>query len=279
MHTVADRLYALFMSGALVGYLVVALIYIAEIGFRRNSLIVLRQALLGVVVLLHFMAMLLFSTTTGGPLFTGIDGAALLFAWILALGLLLFEKRLSLGALGAFVVFVIFMVTLYAYGCPRAASNRFPGLESLWLKSHVPILLLGFVCFTLSACAAIMYLLKEHSLKHKRFTAMSRRLPSLRTSDAIVYYLSAAGLSLLTIGIMSGMIGQHSLEAAYNPLHDGKVIFSLILWCLYLGYFLSRRLLGWRGRRGNLVNVFNFFIMLLTFFTQHGLPESLQNKM
>jgi ABC-type uncharacterized transport system permease subunit len=73
------------------------------------------------------------------------------------------------------------------------------------------------------------------------------------------------------------VIRAHVAQPDYQPWQDAKVVLSMVLWLLYAGYFFARRVLGWRGRKGNLVNVLTFYVMLSTFFAQHHLPISLQH--
>ena len=53
--------------------------------------------------------------------------------------------------------------------------------------------------------ASVMYLLQERELKLKTFGAMFYRLPALSTVNQLATNAAVVGLTLLTLGIATGM--------------------------------------------------------------------------
>ena len=99
-----------------------------------------------------------------------------------------------------------------------------------------------------------------------------QRLPSLQVADDLIYRATSFGLAMLTLGLFIGMIWQQRHHPNYPVLQDPKVLLSLVTWVTFATYLASRWWLGWRGRRSNLVVVYGFVLLLISFF---GAPHVL----
>jgi ABC-type transport system involved in cytochrome c biogenesis permease subunit len=109
-----------------------------------------------------------------------------------------------------------------------------------------------------------MYLLQERELKLKTFGAIFHRLPSLTTINDIATTTAGTGLTLLTLGIISGMLWSSSRDGQLWH-NDPKEIFAALTWLLYLMLILYRATAGWRGRRAAWLGVAGFALVLCTF--------------
>jgi ABC-type transport system involved in cytochrome c biogenesis permease subunit len=109
-----------------------------------------------------------------------------------------------------------------------------------------------------------MYLLQERELKLKTFGAIFHRLPSLSTVNDIAASTAGLGLTLLTLGIASGMVW--SSERDGHLWHnDPKEIFTALTWLLYTFLILYRSTANWHGRRAAWLGVLGFCLVLFTF--------------
>lgn len=270
-----NYLYPSLMLVSLTGYLVTAILYPVEVFAHKIRVDAWRRWILFISALTHLAGLLVFRSHAGHSLFSSPDGTALCFGWAVVVGLVFFERRSQRNIVGVFAMPIVFFVTLYAFGCPFAARHDSSQLQSYWLYLHVVIIIIGYVFLTMASFYALMYLIQERFLKHKRLTGVFRLLPSLQTADSVVCYLTASGLSLLTIGIITGVIRAHVEVPTYHPWHDQKILLSIVLWWFYATYFLTRRLLGWRGHKGSIVNIISFIVLLITFFSQHNITDSL----
>jgi ABC-type uncharacterized transport system permease subunit len=126
-------------------------------------------------------------------------------------------------------------------------------------------LIFAYAAFFLVFIASIMYLMQERELKLKTFSAVFHRLPSLTTINDIATTTVGVGWTLLTLGILTGMIWSSSRD---NHLwhNDPKEIFAALTWLLYLLLILYRASAGWRGRRAAWMGVVGFVLVLCTFF-------------
>ena len=110
-----------------------------------------------------------------------------------------------------------------------------------------------------------MYLLQERELKLKTFSAIFHRLPSLGTVNEIATAAAALGLTLLTLGIATGMLWS-SAEAGRIWRNDPKEIFASLTWLLYFVLIIYRSTASWRGNRAAWMGVAGFGLVLCTFF-------------
>ena len=90
-----------------------------------------------------------------------------LFALIMALFYLYYERRYATRALGGFVLLVIssLVVFLLWYSFTRDAyqiAPLVPALKSWWMKLHVPANFIGYATFSLAAMVGFAYLVKAH---------------------------------------------------------------------------------------------------------------------
>lgn len=224
------------------------------------------RALLACGALLHLPALI----GQGGALFSSSAGVAGLFGWVLAVAYLLFGVRLGRNALGAFVTPLALVAALHSLTAP--SLPRAQTLETHWQLVHVALIVVGYVSLAFAFAASLIYLLQEALLKRKRLAGLWQRLPSLQVADELIYRATAFGLAMLTLGLFIGLVWQQRYHPDYVPLRDPKVILSLLTWLTFAAYLGARWRLGWRGRRTNLVVVYGFVLLVISFF---GAPHVL----
>jgi ABC-type transport system involved in cytochrome c biogenesis permease subunit len=93
---------------------------------------------------------------------------------------------------------------------------------------------------------------------------MFHRLPSLATVNELATSAAALGLTLLTLGIATGMLWS-SAEVGRIWRNDPKEFFTVVTWLLYLFLIIYRSTSGWRGRRAAWIGVAGFGLVLCTF--------------
>lgn len=110
-----------------------------------------------------------------------------------------------------------------------------------------------------------MYLLQERELKLKTFGAIFHRLPSLSTVNQLSTTAAVFGLTLLTLGIATGMLWSSEIRGRLWQ-NDPKEIFAVLTWLLYFGLLIYRSTASWRGRNAAWMGVAGFALVLCTFF-------------
>lgn len=189
-------------------------------------------------------------------------------AWTLiaAYGLVLY--RYGARPLGAvtlpLVSLLIFVAVITRSATPDRAEAT--SLSASWLfPVHTTLVFCAYAAFFVVFLASIMYLLQERELKLKTFSAIFHRLPSLTTVNEIATSSAAIGLTLLTVGIATGMMWASSRDGRLWQ-NDPKEIFAALTWLLYLLLILYRSSASWRGRKAAWMGVAGFALVLLTFF-------------
>ena len=179
------------------------------------------------------------------------------------LGVGLWSRLRFLGAFAAPVVFAIGVFALMpGLDPPHAASPDFSGgLISL----HAALTLLSYGAFGLSSVAAIMYLTQEHNLKFHKLRAVFSSMPPIDRLEKITTRLLWAGFLLYTAGLAFGPALLRERPEA-NLARDPKIIWSVLVWALYLGLLVMHGRFGQRGRRFAWGAVGSFAFVLLTFW-------------
>jgi ABC-type uncharacterized transport system permease subunit len=167
--------------------------------------------------------------------------------------------------LGAFAAPVLFGIGIFALmpslDPPHAAQPDFSGaLRSL----HAATILLAYGTFGLAAVAAGMFLTQQHDLKFHKLRALLSLFPPIQRLELVVSRLVLAGFILLTVGLAAGRHLPRPADVVYWS--DTKVVWSIILWLVYLTLMLSHRLrmVSSRSYAFSIIGVFVF--LLLTFW-------------
>lgn len=254
---------------ALSAYVVAAIHSILAFVNKRRSLERIALLSLGAGFALHTTALLADWITDGHyPLF-GLRETLSFLAWTLAAtyGLILYRYRTQ--ALGSFTLPLVALLVFIA-SVTRDTSNDASGTVTsngaAWLfPIHTTLLIFAYAAFFVVFVASIMYLLQERELKLKTFGAIFHRLPSLTTINDIATTTAGIGLTLFTLGLISGMLWSSSRDGRLWH-NDSKEIFAALTWLLYLLLILYRATAGWRGRRAAWLGVAGFALVLCTFF-------------
>ena len=94
------------------------------------------------------------------------------------------------------------------------------------------------------------------------FSAFFHRLPALSTVDDIAQTAAGVGFTLLSLGIVTGVIWS-SARGGRVWHNDPKEIFAVLTWLLYLTMIHYRS--QWRGRKAAWAGVAGFALVLFTF--------------
>lgn len=222
------------------------------------------------------------STVAGFILHTGaliadwvIDGHYPLFflretlsflAWAMVAVYALVLYRYHTQAVGAFTMPLISALTFVALLINSGPSDGPASFSTTWLfPIHTTLVIFAYAAFFVVFMASVMYLLQERELKLKTFSAIFHRLPPLTTINELATTSAGLGLTLLTLGIVTGMIWSWN---RYGRIwhNDPKEILALLTWLLYLGLTIYRSTANWRGRRAAWLGVVGFALVLCTLF-------------
>ncbi len=271
--TLLARAEAPLSSLATGSYLVAMLLFWAQLFLlprqseaRKFSLGAGGRALLWTGASLHFLAL----AGQGDALWMMKAGVVGLFGWILIVAFLLVGRKIGVGA-GAIVAPIALVCTLYSLTAPKLHSWTPPGrLDAIWSAAHIFLILSGYAALAFAFAASLLYLAQENLLKRKKLTGLWQKLPALHVADEWIYRATAFGLALLTLGLLTAIAFSWLKNPGYVAWRDPKVVFSGVTWAIFTSYLVTRAKLGWHGRRSNLVVIYGFVVMVISFL---GVPH------
>jgi cytochrome c-type biogenesis protein CcsB len=194
----------------------------------------------------------------------GLYESLIFFSWLI-IGIYLFVARRTGNSVNAIFVLPLVVVLLgFAKFIDNAVRPLPPALRSSWLGFHVTTCFLGYACFVLAFCFAVLYLWQERELKSRKVDRFFFRLPSVGLLDSLGYKTVAFGFVFLSLGLISGSVWAQRAWGSFWSW-DPKETWSLILWLVYLVYLHGRASRGWKGRKGAYLAVAGFIIMLFTY--------------
>ena len=169
-------------------------------------------------------------------------GALNLFVWLVVGVYLIWgcTPRYRLLGLAVMPVAAGLLLLAWAGGGTGVDTADEPGAL---LAVHVALMLAGFAGFTVAGGMAALYLWEERRLKRRDARVLRLKLPPLQALDRLAARVAAAGLVLLSAGIVVGLatLDQGDVDAA--------MFVTVGIWALYATALLLRREAAVRGRR------------------------------
>jgi HemX protein len=232
-------------------------------GFRRDEWV--NYFLLAGGVALHTLAMTKRGLTLQSCPVNNLYEATTFLLWALGLACLVYSLMPRFKFLTAFTAPVLFTVGVFALmpslDPPHGPKPEFSGaIRSL----HAATILQAYGAFGLAAVAAGMFLMQRHDLKFHKLRAMLTLLPSIQRLELIAFRLAAVGFVLLTIGLVASW--QLPRPEGKPYFSDAKVLWSALLWLVYLESLVAYRFFGRTSRRFATGIIVAFVFLLLTFW-------------
>jgi ABC-type uncharacterized transport system permease subunit len=223
----------------------------------------------------YFLLLLAFGLHTTAMVLRGFDlkhcpvnnlyEATTFISWTIVGSYLVLGLLSRLRFLGAFASPVLFAIGVFALmpklDPPHGPKPEFSGADA---SLHASLVLLAYGAFGLAAVAGIMFLTQEHNLKFHKLRAVLSLLPPIQRLELITNRLVLAGFILLTVGLS---VGAHLPRPAGAHFYDDpKILWSGLLWFMYLGLLISRWRFAQSGRRFAVGVIGAFAFLVLTFW-------------
>lgn len=202
--------------------------------------------------------------TSGAFSVFGLYESLLFFSWLIIVLYLFVERKANNSVNAIFVLPLVVVLLSGARFFDSSVKLLPPALQSYWLGIHVTFCFLGYACFVLGFCFAVLYLWQEREVKSRKVDRYFFRLPSLGLLDSLGYRTIAYGFIFLSLGIISGSVWAQRAWGSFWSW-DPKETLSLILWLIYLVYLHGRLSQGWKGRRCAFLAIAGFIVMLFTY--------------
>ncbi len=237
-------------------------------GFRRDDHV--NYFVLLLAFGLHTTAMILRGYRLNHCPVSNLYEATTFAMWTIVAAYLVLGVWPRLRFLGAFASPVLFGIGVFAL-MPNLDSLELarmprPEVPPAWTSVHAALMALSYGAFGLSSVAALMYLTQEHNLKLHKLQAIFSLLPPIQRLEAVVARLLVCGFILLTVGLAVGAYGLTYLSNAQTYRGDPKIVWSGLVWLIYLGLIVMRWKFAQGGRRFALGAIGSFAFVLLTFW-------------
>lgn len=192
-----------------------------------------------------------------------------LFSWALAGLSLLLHTRLRMRILLGIVLLVVVTVGGIALAMPRYLEKNIPSFNAFWLSGHILLSLLGYAAFAVALISSVLYLILDRQLKLKRSGPLFQRLPPLESLEFINFRSLWAGIVLLGLGLISGILWTRWAKTLSLTITDPKVIAAWVTFFVYALIIYIRSTTRLRGRKVAYLTIFGFSGVLITFFVMN----------
>lgn len=174
--------------------------------------------------------------------------------------------------LGAFASPGLFAIGVFAL---MPSLDRGHGVHSdlptALTSAHAAMLALSYGAFGLCSVAALMFLVQERNLKFHKMQAIFSLMPPIQRLELAVGRLMLTGFVLLTIGLALGAFDLAHLKEPQAYRGDPKIVWSVLVWFIYLSLMFMRWKFAQGGRRFALGALGSFVFVLLTFWGSNAL--------
>src|SRR5580704_14904934 len=189
--------------------------------------------------LLHLVSIVEEGLATGHCPIANFYETISMCALLIVLLFLVVHWRYKIESFSVFIFPLVFLMTLVAsMGRPVAAWSS-SGVRSVWLTTHIVLVLLGYAALLLTAVAAVIYLIQERELKRKTPRKFHYRLPPLGTLDELISRFMAAAFVLITLATIAG-ITWGFIEAGAGWISDPRISISFVTWGIVLAMVFLR---------------------------------------
>jgi ABC-type uncharacterized transport system permease subunit len=231
-------------------------------GFRRDDWV--NYLLLAAGVALHTAAMLKRGLTLHSCPVNNLYEATTFLLWALGLASLVYSLLPRLKFLCAFTAPVLFTVGVFALMPVLDKHGPKPEFSGALLSLHAATILQAYGAFGLAAVAALMFLVQQRDLKVHKLRALLSFLPSIQRLELVTTRLVMVGFVLLTIGLAVG--SQMPREEGRPYFADAKILWSGLIWLVYLESLVARKIFRRSPRRFAAGVMVAFLFLLLTFW-------------
>lgn len=258
----ADK-YWFLLSVILYGVSSVHFLFLWRKGFRQDDR--LNYLLLLVAFVCHSAAMVGRGFSLNRCPVNNLYEAIAFVLWTIVAVYLVVGLWPRMRFLGAFASPVLFGVGVFALFPELDTTGTHPDLAKGWLSFHAAIILLAYGAFGLASVAGVMYLSQEHDLKFRKVRAVFAILPPIERLERVIARMLLVGLALLTVGLAAGSFSVRDRHDNFT-MWDAKVVWSGLVWLLYLALLIRHWRYAQGGRRFAWGAVLSFAFVLLTFW-------------
>jgi len=257
---------------AVLFYMLSSAAYCAYLFLQKNVLQQSGYLILAAGFLCHTAELIYQSVGTGHLPIGNLHVTLSLAGWSIAGLFLIIHFKFNLKILGVFAAPLVTLVMIIVSQLPNETAQTTAVFKNFWLISHVVAIFIGEAGFALACGLGLLYLIQENAIKTKKRRFFFRRLPSLDLLDATGYACIVVGFTMLTLGLITGLVYAKSVWGRFWSW-DPKEVWSGVTWLFYAVLLHERITVGWRGRRSAIMAIIGFGVLLFTFLGVNLLLE------
>ncbi len=223
----------------------------------------LRSPLLLSVLFLHAVYILSRTLEYHHPPITSMFEIFSLIAFTIVVVYWYIELKTGNRSTGYFILILPFFFQCISSIFVKEKTEIPEVLRSNLLGFHVTSALLGYAAITISAVYGFLYLMLYHDIKSRQFGVIYKRLPNLEVLERMSFTATVFGFILLTIAIVVGLVWLPRVSAAIS-YSDPKLLGTSVIWLIYAGGLLAKRVAGWQGRRMVVLSMFGFALAMFS---------------
>jgi len=239
--------------------------YVAYLFAQKNYFQKTAYCLIVAGFLCHFAVIILSFIKAGHIPAQNLHETLILLGWSIACVFIIFQNKFKVKIIGIYIAPLLFFLMILAAATPDKSVPATGIFKSFWLFSHIAAIFIGEAALALACGIGILYLIQEHAIKNKKRGFFYRRLPSLDLLDSSGYACIIAGFSMLTLGLITGIIYAKYAWGRFWSW-DPKEVWSGITWLIYAALLHERLTVGWRGKKAAIMAIIGFAVILFTFF-------------
>lgn len=218
-------------------------------------------ALLGVGMLLHFVALQIRARHLHSVPYRDLPDSMSLFAWMLAAtyGILLIRHRERSTA--PFLLPLVILFLAVSFLTPTRLRPANPKLAGSLFAFHVTLAILGYAALSLSFVLALLYLVQTRQLRRRKTGLLFSRLPALDVLDRL--QRTTIGVGVLALSVAS-VLGGLWARKAWGTVWDAKVVWTVLTILVYAVVLLAGPL-GLRGKKTAFLSIAGFWLILFSY--------------
>ena len=191
---------------------------------------------------------------------------------------------LQLGLIGLFGAFeptlrglsasllMLAAITALAHGGAADAGAT----ELSWqLRTHVITSMFAYGLLAVGVIVALYALLQDRRLRSGQLSSINHLFAPMETSEKLLYAITATGLTVLALSVVSGITFVEDLFAQHLVHKTALSLLALLLFGILL---LGRRFAGWRGKRAVYLYLASFVVLSLAYFGSRYILEQVLGR-
>jgi ABC-type transport system involved in cytochrome c biogenesis permease subunit len=129
---------------------------------------------------------------------------------------------------------------------------------------HVTLNILAYSAFGISFVLSVIFLVQNWRLRQHKLGQVGWRFPALDVLERMALSSALIGCFSLVAGMAAGFIVAHRVLGHYWD-GDPKVLITVLILAVYVGYEFLARTAAWRGARASALCIFNFLFVVFSY--------------